>query len=66
MTAVADSHSIKALAAERRGFDAGKKIVGRKRQIAVNSDGRLLMGKLTTSDISNSSAQAIVAAIHKR
>jgi putative transposase len=64
---VVDSQSIKAPAAEKLGFDAGKKVVGRKRHIAVNTDGRLLMVNLTTSDISDSAiAQTIVAAIRKR
>ncbi len=65
--AVVDSQSIKAPAAEKRGFDAGKKVVGRKRHIAVDTDGRLLMVNLTTADISDSAgAQSIVAAIRKR
>lgn len=37
-----------------RGYDAGKKIVGRKRHIAVDTDGRLLMVHLTSADISDS------------
>ena len=65
--AVVDSQSIKAPAAEKRGFDAGKKVVGRKRHIAVDTDGRLLMVNLTTADISDSAgAQQIVAAIRRR
>ncbi len=65
--AVVDSQSIKAPAAERRKVDAGKKVVGRKRHIAVDTDGRLLMVNLTTTDISDSAgAQAIVAAVRKR
>lgn len=52
--AVIDSQSVKASLAEKRGFDAGKKIVGRKRHIAVDTDGRLLMVNLTTADISDS------------
>lgn len=51
--AVIDSQSVKGLSAEKRGFDAGKKIVGRKRHIAVDTDGRLLMVNLTTADISD-------------
>ena len=51
---VVDSQSVKAPAAEERGFDAGKKIKGRKRHIAVDADGRLLMVNLTTADISDS------------
>jgi hypothetical protein len=46
---VIDSQSLKAPAAKKRGYDAGKKIVGRKRHIAVDTDGRLLMVNLTTA-----------------
>ena len=42
-------------------------MLGRKRHIAVNADGRLLMVHLTSADISDSAgAQAILAAIRKR
>ena len=51
---VVDGPSIKAPAAEKRGFDAGKKVVGRKRHITVDTDGQLLMVNLTTADISDS------------
>src|ERR1700756_597754 len=62
-----DSQSVKAPHAETRGYDAGKKIVGRKRHIAVDTDGRLLMVNLTTADIADSTgAQAILDAIRKR
>lgn len=65
--AVIDSQTIKAPQAEARGYDAGKKIVGRKRHIAVDTDGRLLMVNLTTADISDSAgAQMILDAIRKR
>ncbi len=40
---IIDSQSVKAPEAKTRGYDAGKKIVGRKRHIAVDTDGRLLM-----------------------
>jgi transposase len=64
---VIDSQSVKAPQAETRGYDAGKKIVGRKRHIAVDTDGRLLMVNLTTADISDSAgAQAILDGIRKR
>lgn len=64
--AVVDSQSIKAPAAQKRGFDAGKKVIGRKRHIVVDTDGRLLMVNLTIADISDSAgAQAIVGAIRK-
>ncbi len=64
---VIDSQSVKAPHAKTRGYDAGKKIVGRKRHIAVDTDGRLLMVNLTTADISDSAgAQAILDGIRKR
>ena len=65
--AVIDSQSVKAPQAETRGYDAGKKIVGRKRHIAVDTDGRLLMVNLTTADISDSAgAQMILDTMRKR
>ncbi|CAH1664310.1 hypothetical protein CHELA20_40328 [Hyphomicrobiales bacterium] len=39
--AVIDSQSVKAPAAKSHGFDANKKIVGRKRDIAVDTDDRV-------------------------
>jgi transposase len=51
----------------KRGYDAGKKIVGRKRHIAVDTGGRLLMVNLTPADISDSAgAQTILDGIRKR
>lgn len=66
--AVIDSQSIKApAAAGTRGFDGAKKIVGRKRHIAVDTNGRLLMVNLTTADISDSAgAQAVLDGLAKR
>ncbi len=65
--AAIDSQSVKAPHAEARGYHAGKKIVGRKRHIAVDPDGRLLMVNLTTADISDSAGgQMIRDAIRKR
>jgi putative transposase len=66
--AVVDSQSVKAPAAGgTRGFDGAKKIVGRKRHIAVDTGGRLLLVNLTTADISDSAgAQTILDAIRKR
>ena len=50
-----------------RGYDAGKKVVGRKRHIAVDTDGRLLMVNLTPADISDSAgAQMILDGIRAR
>lgn len=65
---VLDSQTVKAPAAgAERGFDGGKRTVGRKRHIAVDTDGRLLMVNLTPADIADSAgAQAILEAIRKR
>ncbi len=65
---VIDSQTVKAPAARgTRGYDAAKKTVGRKRHIAVDTDGRLLMVNLTTADISDSAgAQPILDAIRQR
>ena len=49
---VIDNQSVKAPEAKTRGYDASKKIVGRKRHIAVDTDSRRLMVNLTTADIS--------------
>ncbi|MGH6803367.1 MAG: IS5 family transposase [Methyloceanibacter sp.] len=64
---VVDSQTIKAPEAKTRGYDAGKKTVGRKRHIAVDTDGRLLMVNLTPADISDSAgAQMILDGVRKR
>src|ERR1700689_1221820 len=64
---VVDSQSVKAPEAKTRGYDAGKKIVGRKRHIAVDTDGRLLMANLTPADISDGAgAQMILDGVRKR
>jgi transposase len=65
---VLDSQTVKASAPNaKRGYDAGKKIVGRKRHITVDTDGRLLMVNLTPADISDSAgAQTILDGIRKR
>src|SRR3712207_4675228 len=49
---IVDAQSVKCDAPQgRRGFDAGKKILGRKRHVAVDSDGRLLAVALTPADV---------------
>ena len=64
---VIDRQSIKAPYAKERGYDAGRKIVGRKRHIAVDTDDRLLLVRLTPTDISDSAGrQMILNAIRKR
>ncbi len=64
---VLDSQTIKAPQAAARGYDAGKKIVGRKRHIAVDTDGRLIMVNLTTADMSDgANSQMILDQIRQR
>jgi hypothetical protein len=65
---ILDNQTVKAPApGAERGYDAAKKTVGRKRHIAVDTDGRLLMVNLTPADISDSAgAQMILDAIRKR
>jgi transposase len=64
---ILDSQSVKAPYAAQRGYDAGKKITGRKRHIAVDTDGRLLMVNLTPADISDSAgAQRVLEAVRVR
>ncbi|MGA4334005.1 IS5 family transposase, partial [Ralstonia nicotianae] len=57
---VIDSQTVKAPSADKRGYDAAKKIVGRKRHIAVDTDGRLLMVNLTSADIADSTGALAV------
>lgn len=65
---VLDSQTVKAPApGAKRGFDADKETMGRKRHIAVDTDGWLLMVNLTSADISDSAgAQMILDAVCKR
>jgi putative transposase len=50
--AIIDAQSIKCDAPQgERGYDAGKKVLGRKRHIAVDSGGRLLAVKITAADV---------------
>ena len=65
---VVDSQTVKAPApGAKRGYDAAKKTVGRKRHVAVDTDGRLLMVNLTPADLSDSAgAQLFLDAIRKR
>ena len=51
--AVLDSQSVKAQHASGRGIDAHKKIVGRKRHVAVDSDGRLLLVNMTPANVAD-------------
>ena len=62
-----DGPTVKAPFAEVRGRGGAKRIVGRKRHVAVDTEGRLPMVNLTPADVSDGAgAQTIVAAIRKR
>lgn len=65
---ILDSQTVKAPApGVIRRFDGAKKMVGHKRHIAVDTDGRLLMVNPTPAGISDSAgAQMILSAIRKR
>jgi len=64
---IVDSQSVKAPGAQERGYDAHKKISGRKRHIAVDTDGRLLAVNLTPADVADSTgAQLVLDALVKR
>jgi putative transposase len=64
---VIDSQSVKAPGARQRGYDAAKKVSGRKRHIAVDTDGRLLMVNMTTADIADSTGAAkVLEAVRQR
>lgn len=65
---VLDSQTVKAPHAPGGGgYDAAKRTKGRKRHIAVDTDGRLLMVNLTTADVQDAAgAEKIVAAVRKR
>jgi transposase len=64
---VVDRQTIKAPHGNTRGDDAAKKTVGRKRHVAVDTDGRRLMVNLTTADVSDSAgAQLILDGVRKQ
>jgi putative transposase len=64
---VADSETVKApVPGAKRGYDAAKKTVGRKRHVVVDTDGRLLMVNLTSADISDSVGAQLIRAHRRR
>ncbi len=65
---VLDSQTVKAPAAPQGGgYDAAKKPKGRKRHIAVDTDGRLLLANLTPADIQDAQgAERVIVAIRQR
>ena len=65
---VVDSQTVKApYAPGGGGYDAAKRTKGRKRHIAVDTDGHLLMVNLTTADVQDGAgAEEIVRAVRKR
>jgi transposase len=64
--AVIDSQTVKAPSARNRGDHANKKIVGRKRHAAVDTDGRLLMVNLTPADVADSTGGCRDRPPHRR
>jgi putative transposase len=65
---VLDSQTVKAPAAPGGGgYDAAKRVKGRKRHVAVDTDGRLLMVNLTPADVQDAQgAEPIIAAVRRR
>ena len=65
---VLDSQTVKAPRAPGGGgHDAAKRTRGRKRYIAVDTDGRLVMVNLTTADVQDATgAERIVTAVRTR
>lgn len=66
--AVIDSQSVKAaetVARADRGYDGGKKIDGRKRHIAVDTDGLLLLVMVTAANVQDrAAARLLLPALH--
>lgn len=52
-TGIVDNQSVKALNTRTPSYDANKKLSGRKRHIAVDTDCRLLAINLTSADIAD-------------
>ena len=65
---VVDSQTVKAPhAPDGGGYDAAKRTKGRKRHVAVDTDGRLLMVNLTTADVQDAAgAEAIIKGVRRR
>lgn len=64
---IVHSQSVNAPGARERGYDAHKKISGRKRHIAVDTDGRLPAVNLPPADIADSTGvQMVLDALVKR
>jgi putative transposase len=65
---VLDSQTVKAPAAPGGGgYDAAKRVKGRKRHVAVDTDGRLLRVNLTTADVQDAAgAERIIGTIRQR
>lgn len=64
---IVDSQSVKAPGVRERGYDAHKKISGRKRHVTADTDGRLLAVNLTPAGIADlTGAQLVLDALVKR
>jgi transposase len=65
---VVDSQAVKAPhAPSGGGYDAAKKLKGRKRHVAVDTNGRLLMINLTSADVQDAAgAEEIIKGVRRR
>src|SRR5918998_3960442 len=65
---VLDSQTVKAPAAPGGGgYDAAKRLKGRKRHVVVDTDGRLLLVNLTPADVQDAAgAERTIVAVRKR
>jgi hypothetical protein len=57
------SQTVKAPFVETRGHDGGKRIVWRKRHVATDTDGRLLMVNLTPAGVLDTATAEALQAI---
>jgi hypothetical protein len=64
---VLDSQSVKTTESGRpRGYDAGKKVKGRKRQVLVDTDGRGLILEPQSADVQDRDGARVVLHLSRR
>lgn len=69
MAAVVDAQAVRsggAGVAGRRGYDAAKRVVGRKRHALVDTDGRLLLAAVSPADLHDSHGGIALLRISRR